>query len=43
MKPSRKPWHYDAIKGRPIWSKNMGREAGQLRQIDKDCGKGAAR
>ncbi len=28
----RKPWHYDAIEGRPDWAKELGRQAVMARQ-----------
>lgn len=31
MKPARQPWHYDAVKGRPDWSKQLG----QIRAIER--------
>lgn len=40
---TRQPWHYDALRGRPGWSKAMGREHAQRRQIDNDLRKRAER
>lgn len=43
MNPARQPWHYDATRGRPEWSKEMGRENAQRRQISNDLRKRAER
>jgi hypothetical protein len=43
MNAARQPFHYDALKGRPAWSKAMAREAAQRRQIDNDLRKRADR
>lgn len=40
---ARQPWHYDALKGRPAWSKELGREHAQRRQIDNDLRRRAER
>lgn len=43
MKTDRKPWHYDAFKPRPQWSRDLGRYFAMKRQIDNDIRKLAER
>ena len=43
MTAARQPWHYDALKGRPMWSKIMARESALRRQIENDLRKQSER